>query len=62
LVKKRNAAGVNIDFEQVSATQRANLAKFAADLAAAFRADLPGAEVSFAIPSIDWSKSYTWWR
>ncbi len=58
LVKKRNAAGVNIDFEQVSATQRANLAKFATDLAAAFRADLPGAEVSFAIPSIDWSKSY----
>ena len=58
LVRARNANGVNIDFEQVSAAQRANLVRFASDLARGFRTELPGAEVSCAIPAIDWSKSY----
>jgi spore germination protein YaaH len=58
MVRARGASGVNIDFEQVSAAQRGNLARFASDLAQGFRAQLPGAEISFSIPAIDWSKSY----
>lgn len=57
-VKKRHADGVNIDFEQVTASQRVNLVKFAEELIAAFRAEAPGSEISFAIPAVDWSKSY----
>jgi spore germination protein YaaH len=58
LVKKRHASGVNIDFEQVPVSQRVNLVKFAEELIATFRSQAPGTEISFAIPAVDWSKSY----
>jgi spore germination protein YaaH len=50
--------GVNIDFEQVRATQRANMVTFMRDLASAMRGAVAGAEVSMATPAVDWSNAF----
>jgi spore germination protein YaaH len=57
-VKNAGGDGVNIDFEQVRGTQRANLVAFMRDLATAMRNVVPGAEVSMAVPAVDWSNAF----
>ncbi|MGE5314635.1 MAG: glycosyl hydrolase family 18 protein [Acidobacteriota bacterium] len=54
----RGGDGVNIDFESVPLSQRANLVSFMRALASNVRAVIPGAEISMAGPAVDWSKSW----
>jgi spore germination protein YaaH len=57
-VQNAGGDGVNIDFEQVRASQRANMVVFMRDLASAIRGVIPGAEVSMATPAVDWSNAF----
>jgi spore germination protein YaaH len=57
-VRRDQAAGINLDFEQVPPSQRGNLARFANELNEALRADVPLAEISFVVPGVDPSRSY----
>lgn len=58
LVKLRDGDGVNIDFEGVPASARADLASFMADLASRFHAEIPGSEISIALPAVDWNNAF----
>ena len=58
VVSNRNGDGVNIDFESVGSAQKAQLTTFMSNLAARFHQDLPGSEVSIALPAIDWGGAY----
>jgi len=58
LIRLRNADGVNVDFEAVPASQRANLTAFMIDLARQFHTRIPGSQVSMAIPAVDWSNVF----
>lgn len=53
-----NADGVNIDFEGVPGSQRANLVLFMKDLAVTLRDALPGADISIDTPAVDWSNAF----
>jgi len=53
-----NADGVNIDFEFVPSSATANFNTFIHDLTQAFHDQIPGSEVSIAMPSVDWSSAY----
>ena len=53
-----NADGVNIDFEFVPASATSNFNTFIHDLTQAFHDQIPGSEVSIAMPSVDWSNAY----
>jgi len=53
-----NADGVNIDFESVPTSARANFNTFIHDLTQAFHDQIPGSEVSIAMPSVDWGSAY----
>jgi len=53
-----NADGVNIDFEFVPSSAKANFNTFIHDLTQAFHDQIPGSEVSIAMPSVDWSNAY----
>jgi spore germination protein YaaH len=55
LVQQRGAHGVNIDFEAVPAAQSANLTAFMIALSTQLKAAMPQAELSMAIPAVDWS-------
>jgi spore germination protein YaaH len=55
LVQQRGAHGVNIDFEAVPAAQSANLTAFIIALSTQLKAAMPQAELSMAIPAVDWS-------
>lgn len=56
LVSNRNAHGVCIDFESISdSSLKAPLTGFLSNLAVRVRRDIPGAEVSVALPAVDWS-------
>ena len=57
-VRGAGGDGVNIDFEQVRATQRENLVLFMQDLASRMRSRIPNAEISMAIPAVDWSGAF----
>ncbi len=57
-VKSGGGSGVNVDFEGVRGTQRANLVAFMRALAARMRAEIPGAEISMALPAVDWSNAF----
>lgn len=50
--------GVNIDFESVPVAQRDRLTAFMRELATAVRAAVPGAEISMAIPAVDWGPAF----
>ncbi len=54
LVRLRDGDGVNIDFEAVPASQRANLTAFMRELGERFHAQIPGGLVSIALPAVDW--------
>lgn len=58
MLRIRNAAGVSIDFESVPSDQRDNLTAFFMQLDAALAAELPDAEISAAIPAVDWNDSW----
>lgn len=58
LLRQRNADGVSIDFEAVPGDQRENLTAFFAALDAALAAALPSAEISAAVPAVDWSGAW----
>ncbi|MBC8376970.1 MAG: T9SS type A sorting domain-containing protein [FCB group bacterium] len=53
-----NADGVNIDFEFVPSSATENFNTFIHDLTQAFHDQIPGSEVSIAMPSVDWSNAY----
>lgn len=57
-VSQGNADGVNIDFEFVPSSARENFNTFIHDLTEAFHDQIPGSEVSIAMPSVDWSNAY----
>ena len=57
-VSQGNADGVNIDFEFVPSSATANFNTFIHDLTQAFHDQIPGSEVSIAMPSVDWSNAY----
>lgn len=58
LVQLRNADGVNIDFELVPGSQRDNLTNFMNNLCQRFHTEIPGSQVSIALPAIDWSNTF----
>ena len=58
LLKERSADGVSIDFESVPGDQRDNLTAFFAALDAALAAALPSAEISAAVPAVDWNNAW----
>lgn len=58
LVKFRNADGVNIDFENVPGDLRDSLTKFLRDLKAALQRTIPDAELSIALPPVDWTNAF----
>ncbi len=55
LLKQRGAHGVNIDFELVPLAQKAALTDFMIALSTQMKNQLPGAELSIALPAVDWS-------
>ncbi|MBZ0270465.1 hypothetical protein K8I61_00400 [bacterium] len=57
-VTDAGADGVNIDFELLPATQKANFVTFIEDLADALRAAIPGAHLSIDTPAVDWSGAF----
>ena len=50
--------GVNIDFESVGSASKTHLTTFLSNLTVRFHAELPGSEVSLALPAVDWSSAY----
>lgn len=59
LVQSRGADGVNLDLEGISSSSlRTNLTAFLQDLADRLHADVPGAQISIALPSVDWGNVY----
>ena len=58
LVKTRNADGVNIDFEALGGSQRANLVSFFRDLHQRMKTELPASTISVAAPAVDWNNAW----
>ena len=60
VVSNRGGDGVCIDFEGVGSWAGAttNMTAFLSNLTARFHQDLPGSEVSVALPSVDWYANY----
>jgi spore germination protein YaaH len=57
-VKMGKGDGVNVDFENVPASQRSNLVTFMQELVTAFHTELPGSQVTMNIPGVDWSEAF----
>ena len=58
LIEKRGGDGVNIDFESVRSSQKQNLTNFMEKLSVYMRARIPEAEISMAMPSVDWNNAW----
>ena len=58
LVQKRNANGVNIDFEKVPSSEASAYNDFLVDLATQMHNQIPGSEVSVALFSVDWNNIF----
>lgn len=54
----RGASGVNIDFEGVSSTQKDSLTSFMIQLCNQLHAEIPGSEITIALPSVNWSGTF----
>lgn len=54
LINNRGAKGVNIDFESVPSSQKANLTNFMIDLCTQMHSQIPGSIVSIDLYSVDW--------
>ncbi len=55
LLQYRNATGVNIDFERIPSSQKANFTDFVVQLSTQLRERINNAFISVAIPAVDWS-------
>ncbi len=53
-----HADGLNIDFEGTSGTWRGQIQSFMAELTAYMHAEIPGCEVTFAGPAVNWSSAW----
>ncbi|HOJ05639.1 MAG TPA: glycoside hydrolase family 18 protein [Bacteroidota bacterium] len=58
LLQRRDADGVNIDFESIPGNQRDNFTAFLAQLRASLAAWKADAVISVAAPAVDWSGSW----
>jgi MYXO-CTERM domain-containing protein len=58
LVDDGDGDGVNLDFEGMRGADRAAMVTFTTELGIALRARIPGAHVSLALPSVDWSDAW----
>lgn len=58
LIEDRGGDGVNIDFENVRASQKAKVVAFMQKFSAYMRNRLPEAEISMATPSVDWTSAW----
>lgn len=56
-VDSRGAHGINLDFEGVASTHKAALTLFIQRIADSLHTRVPGAELSIAMPAVDWSPS-----
>ena len=57
-VASANADGVNIDFEGLSSSSKAQFTAFIQELGQTFHNEIPGSEVTIAMPAVDWSNAY----
>ena len=55
LIKARGANGVNIDFEGLASTQKANFTTFMQQFCQKIHDSIPGSEVSMALYAVDWN-------
>lgn len=60
-VKRGNADGINIDFEQFPASQKQNLNLFMKALADTFHQHIPNSSVSIALPAVNWSNKFDYY-
>ncbi|MFZ1572700.1 MAG: T9SS type A sorting domain-containing protein [Chlorobiota bacterium] len=58
LVKLRAANGVNIDFEAVPSSQKTQLTNFLKELGKRFHNEIPGSQISIALPAVDWGNTF----
>lgn len=58
MVQSRNAHGVNIDFEGMSASNNTAFKNFMIDLCNQMHNAIPGSEVSIALPAVEWSSVF----
>jgi spore germination protein YaaH len=58
MVQSRNAHGVNIDFEGMSASNNVAFKNFMIDLCNQMHTAVPGSEVSIALPAVEWSNVF----
>lgn len=58
LVQYRNADGVNIDFEGIPGSQRANFTSFMQSLSTQLKTAIPGATLTMALYSVDWNNVF----
>jgi spore germination protein YaaH len=57
-IKRGGGEGVNIDFEFVPRTAKADFVTFMRDLTRDMHDEIPGSEVTIAMPAVDWSGAY----
>lgn len=57
-VQSRNADGINLDFEGVSSTHKTALTTFVKRIADSLHARIPGAELTIAMPAVDWGGTW----
>ena len=57
-VQAGNADGVNVDFESFPASQKENMVTFINDLTNTFHNEIPGSQVTLAMPAVDWSDAW----
>jgi len=55
LLRSRGGNGVNLDFEGVSSTQKANLTAFIQQFCTTMHDSVPGCEISIALYAVDWN-------
>ncbi len=58
LIQQRSAHGINLDFEAVPLSQANHMTSFVADLHAQMEAEIPDADLSMAIPAINWNGTF----
>ena len=57
-VQAGNADGVNVDFESFPASQKENMVTFITNLTNTFHSELPGSQVTLAMPAVDWNDAW----
>ena len=57
-VQAGNANGVNVDFESFPASQKENMITFITDLTETFHSEIPGSQVTLAMPAVDWNDAW----